>query len=146
MSRTHLFEGVCRWFAPLACGPGYPELCVGLLWPMPAGVWRDPICVCACFFSQSSDMASKLFTLHYSWCIAGPLAHPVAPGCVYTSTTHGAINVGTPCCGIPPPAPSPNQRGPLPQTRHPTLAATFNLSPPVLASELVKMPDATPST
>ena len=35
-------RGVSRWFTPLACGPGYPELSKSYM-----------------------DMASKLFTLHY---------------------------------------------------------------------------------
>ena len=46
-------RGVSRWFTPLACGPGYPELSKSYM-----------------------DMASKLFTLHYTInTLSTPLMH-----------------------------------------------------------------------
>ena len=44
MSYVQLSEGVSRWFTPLACGPGSPELSKSYM-----------------------DMARQLFTFTFTW-------------------------------------------------------------------------------
>ena len=53
-------RGVSRWFTPLACGPGSPELSKSYM-----------------------DMASKLFTLHYITC-------PLSQVCTLRMPVHGS--------------------------------------------------------
>ena len=148
MSRMHLFEGVCRWFAPFACGRGYLELCVGLLRPMPACIWLYPICVSAYFSFQSPV---RIWPVNYSHNITAGASQ----GCLRILSR---LDASTPrqrtvpltwaplAAASRPLRPPPTSEAPSPQTRHPTLAVIFNLSPPILVSEIAMMPDAPPST
>ena len=51
MSCVQLSGGVSRWFTPLACGPGHPELSKSYM-----------------------DMASKLFTFTFTFTGGGPVS------------------------------------------------------------------------